>query len=137
VVNYFSRVRFFVVTLAALGLVTFLGLNVATAFPQSQKTAAAAGDKAAAASVENGRKAFLQHGCFSCHGYSGEGGRGARLVQNPIPADVFAQYVREPKRNMPPFGTQVSEQELTDMYAFLKSIPASPNAKSIPLLTNP
>jgi mono/diheme cytochrome c family protein len=133
-VNYFSRVRFFVVTLAALGLVTFLSL--ATAFPQSQK-AAAPGDKAAAASVENGRKAFLKHGCFSCHGYSGEGGRGARLVQNPIPADVFAQYVREPKRNMPPFGTQVSEQELADMYAFLKSIPPSPNAKSIPLLTNP
>jgi mono/diheme cytochrome c family protein len=129
----FSQFRF-VATLAALGLVTFLSL--ATAFPQSQK-AAAPGDKTPKENIENGRQAFLKHGCFSCHGYSGEGGRGARLVQNPIPLDVFAQYVREPKRNMPPFGTQVSKQELADMYAFLKSIPPSPNAKSIPLLTNP
>ena len=132
--NVHSQFRF-VVTLAALGLVTFLSL--ATAFPQSQKTAAPVDKTANAANVANGRQAFLKHGCFSCHGYSGEGGRGARLVQNPIPLDVFAQYVREPKRNMPPFGTQVSEQELADMYAFLKSIPPSPNAKSIPLLTNP
>lgn len=129
--DFCSQFRF-VVTSAALGFVAFLSL--ATAFPQSQK-AAAPGDKAG--NIENGRQAFLKHGCFSCHGYSGEGGRGARLVQNPIPLDVFAQYVREPKRNMPPFGTQVSEQELADMYAFLKSIPPSPNAKSIPLLTNP
>jgi len=35
---------------------------------------------------------------------------------------------------MPPFGTQVPDQELADIYAFLKSIPASPDPKSIPLL---
>jgi mono/diheme cytochrome c family protein len=134
-VNRFSQFRF-AVLLAVLGCVAWLSLNVGAAFPQSQKAAASDG-KAAAASIENGRKAFLKHSCFSCHGYSGEGGRGARLVQNPIPADVFAQYVREPKRNMPPFLNQVSDQELADMYAFLKSIPPSPNPKSIPLLTNP
>jgi hypothetical protein len=38
---------------------------------------------------------------------------------------------------MPPFGTQVPDQELADIYAFLKSIPASPDPKSIPLLANP
>ncbi len=47
------------------------------------------------------------------------------------------QYVRRPKRTMPPFGTQVSDQELVDMYTFIKSIPPSPDPKSIPLLTNP
>ena len=133
--NRFSQLRFGV-TLVALGLGTWLSLHVAAVFSQPQKADAPNG-KAATASVENGRKAFLKHGCFSCHGYSGEGGRGARLAQNPIPLDAFARYVREPQRNMPPFGGQVSDQELADMYAFLKSIPPSPNPKSIPLLTTP
>ena len=35
---------------------------------------------------------------------------------------------------MPPFGSQVTPAELADIYAFLKSIPPSPDPKSIPLL---
>lgn len=102
---------------------------------QNEKPASQAG-AAPAGNVENGRKAFIQHGCFSCHGYSAEGGPGARLAQNPIPFQGFVQYVRRPRRSMPPYGTQVSDQELADIYAFIKSIPPSPDAKSIPLLNN-
>lgn len=105
------------------------------AFAQDQKPAAQAG-AASAGNVENGKKAFIQHGCFSCHGYSAEGGPGARLAQNPIPFQAFVQYVRRPRRSMPPYGTQVSDQELADIYAFIKSIPPSPDAKTIPLLTS-
>jgi hypothetical protein len=37
---------------------------------------------------------------------------------------------------MPPFGTesQISTEALRDIYAFLKSIPAPPDPKTIPLL---
>jgi len=35
---------------------------------------------------------------------------------------------------MPPFGNQVTETELADIYAFLKSVPPPPDPKSIPLL---
>jgi hypothetical protein len=36
---------------------------------------------------------------------------------------------------MPPYTNKViSDQELADIYAFLKSIPATPSAKTIPLL---
>ena len=133
--NRFSVFRFAVPS-AVLGLVTLLSLNSATILGQSQKPAAPAAT-ARTANIANGRKAFIQHGCFSCHGYSGEGGRGARLAQSPIPLQAFAQYVRRPTRSMPPFGTQVSDQELDDIYAFIKSIPPSPDLKSIPLLTNP
>jgi mono/diheme cytochrome c family protein len=118
-----------------LGLVT-LGLAVAVGFAQSQKPASQAG-AAPAGNVENGRKAFIQHGCFSCHGFSAEGGAGPRLAQDPIPFQGFVQYVRRPKLTMPPFGTQVPDQELADIYAFIKSIPRSPDPKSIPLLNNP
>jgi mono/diheme cytochrome c family protein len=126
----------FSIPLVVLGLIALLSLDIAMVFAQNQKPASLGGAPPAG-NVENGKKAFIQHGCFSCHGFSGEGGPGARLAQNPIPFQAFVQYVRRPRRSMPPYGTQVSDQELADIYAFIKSIPPSPDAKSIPLLTNP
>jgi len=63
-----------------------------------------------------------------------KGGAGARLAQNPITFQAFLSYVRKPKGAMPPFGNQIPEAELADIYAFLKSAPPSPDPKSIPLL---
>ena len=131
-----SRIWGFSISLVVLGLVALSGLDIAAVFAQSQKPAPQAG-AAPSGNVENGKKAFVQHGCFSCHGFSGEGGPGARLAQNSIPFPAFVQYVRRPRRSMPPYGTQVSDQELADIFAFIKSIPPSPDAKSIPLLANP
>jgi mono/diheme cytochrome c family protein len=132
-VRHFFGSRF---SIPLVVLVALLSLALAAVFAQSQKPAPQAG-AAPAGNVENGRKAYIQHGCFSCHGFSGEGGPGARLAQNPILFQAFVQYVRRPKRSMPPYGMQVSDQELADIYAFIKSIPPSPDPKSIPLLTNP
>ena len=126
----------FSVQLVVLGLAMLLSLAAAAVSARSQKSGAPVGT-APAGNVENGRKALIQHGCFSCHGFSGEGGAGPRLAQNPIPFQAFVQYVRRPTLTMPPFGTQVPDQELADIYAFLKSIPPSPDPKSIPLLANP
>lgn len=89
---------------------------------------------APAGNIENGKKAFRAHGCVSCHSYSGQGGAGARLAQNPITFQAFVNYVRRPKGTMPPFGNQVTDTELRDIYAYLKSVPPSPDPKSIPLL---
>jgi mono/diheme cytochrome c family protein len=133
-VNYFCVSRFSI-HVVFFGIVTLLCVDIAAVFAQSQKAAPQAG--APAGNVENGEKAFIQHGCFSCHGFSGEGGPGARLVQDPIPLQAFMQYVRRPKRTMPPYGTQISDQGLVDIYVFLKSIPPSPDPKRIPLLTDP
>ncbi len=124
------------ILLAVLVLAALWSADIAAASAQSQKPVAQAG-AAPAGNVENGRKAFVQHGCFSCHGFSGEGGPGARLAQSLIPFPAFVQYVRRPKRTMPAYGTQVSDQEFADIYAFLKTTPPSPDPKSIPLLTNP
>ena len=87
-----------------------------------------------AGNIENGKKQFKEHGCTSCHSYSGQGGAGARLAQNPITFQAFVNYVRKPKGTMPPFGNQVTQTELADIYAFLKSVPPSPDPKTIPLL---
>jgi mono/diheme cytochrome c family protein len=44
--------------------------------------------------------------------------------------------VRKPTGNMPPYSAKVMpDQELADIYAYLKSIPPSPAAKDIPLLS--
>src|SRR5437867_10929650 len=87
-----------------------------------------------AGNIENGKKQFKDHGCASCHSYSGQGGAGARLAQNPITFQTFVSYVRKPKGTMPPFGNQIPEAELADIYAYIKSVPPSPDPKTIPLL---
>ena len=85
-------------------------------------------------SPDKGKEAMKVHGCIACHGYSGWGGAGAKLAQNPITFQAFVAYVRKPTRTMPAFGAQVTPQELADIYAYLKSIPPSPDPKTIPLL---
>ena len=117
-----------------------LTLGIAAAFiivsgsvlsAQTQQTQAAPQGNA-----EKGKESFTAHSCFSCHGYSAWGGTGPRLAQNPITFQAFISYVRKPKGAMPAFGSQVTAAELADIYAFLKSIPPSPDPKTIPLLND-
>jgi mono/diheme cytochrome c family protein len=91
---------------------------------------------ASAASAENGRLAFIKHGCWQCHGEKGQGGAaGLRLAPDPIPFDTLKNFVRTTNREMPPFREQIlSDDDLADIYAYLQSIPKGPDPKSIPLL---
>jgi|SRR6185437_1414249 len=85
----------------------------------------------------NGKKIFEKYGCYQCHDHDAKGGAGARLAPNPVPFAVFSRYVRKPAGEMPPYTQKVvSDQELADIYAFLKTIPAPPSAKSIPILNH-
>jgi mono/diheme cytochrome c family protein len=89
-----------------------------------------------AASAEKGKLAFLQHGCWQCHGYQGQGGvTGFKLAPDPIPYETLQTFVRTTNRNMPPFRKEIlSDGDLEDIYAYLQSIPKGRDAKSIPLL---
>jgi mono/diheme cytochrome c family protein len=52
-----------------------------------------------------------------------------------LAAAAFIAYVRHPAGAMPPYTSKViSDAELTDIRAFLASLPAPPPLKSIPLL---
>lgn len=101
---------------------------------QAQQAAPRA-ETAPAGNVDNGKKIYKSYGCWQCHGYSGQGGAGARLAPNPISFSAFTRYTRQPRGQMPPYTAKaVTDQELADIYAFLLTIPKSPDPKSIPLL---
>ena len=87
-------------------------------------------------SAENGKRVYLKNGCYACHGYDGHGGNGAKLAPRPIAAAAFIAYVRHPAPGgMPTYTAKVmSDAELTDVWAFLKTIPEAPAVKDIPLL---
>lgn len=97
----------------------------------------AAQTPAPAGNAQNGKKIFEAYGCYQCHGHEAQGGAGARLAPNPIPFANFTKYVRHPTDQMPPYTAKVvSDQDLADIYAYLKSVPQPPPAKSVALLNN-
>jgi ubiquinol-cytochrome c reductase cytochrome c subunit len=85
---------------------------------------------------ENGKKVFINYYCYACHGTVGQGGRdGARIAPNPPSIATITRYIRKPTGQMPPYTSKVlSDQDIADIYAFLKTIPASPAPRNIPLL---
>jgi ubiquinol-cytochrome c reductase cytochrome c subunit len=91
---------------------------------------------AIAASAEKGKAAFVQHGCWQCHGYQGQGGvTGLKLAPDPIPFETLSNFVRTTSRAMPPYREDIlSNEDLADIYAYLQSIPKGPDAAGIPLL---
>lgn len=95
----------------------------------------AAGDKAAGGNAQNGKQLFTADGCYECHGRAAQGGVGPRIGPRPIPLAALITYVRQPSGEMPPYTAKViTDAELTDIYAFLQSIPDPPKVDTIPLL---
>ena len=86
--------------------------------------------------AENGKRLFLRDGCYECHGYAAQGGRdGARISRIGLDAKAMILYVRKPAGAMPAFSEKViTDQELTDIHAYLQTLPAPKAAKDIPLL---
>jgi mono/diheme cytochrome c family protein len=89
-----------------------------------------------AQNAENGKRLFTRDGCYQCHGYAGQGSiAGARLAPPVLNAQGMIRYIRRPAGAMPAFTDKVlSDQDVSDIYAFLKTIPAPPAVKDIPLL---
>ena len=87
-------------------------------------------------SAATGKRLFEKDGCYECHGYAAQGGRdGPRLAATSLSLQALIRYVRRPLGAMPAFTAKVlSDQELTDIYAYLKSFPPAKPAKEIPLL---
>jgi ubiquinol-cytochrome c reductase cytochrome c subunit len=91
---------------------------------------------AAAGSPEKGKTAYVQHGCWQCHGFVGQGGvTGPKLAPDPMPLEALSAFVRNTRGGMPPYQRAIlSDADLADIHAYLLSIPKARDYKSIPLL---
>jgi cytochrome c oxidase subunit 2 len=105
-----------------------------------------------------GQQLFQSLGCASCHGANGEGGRGPTLagvfgkkteLQTGESVPVDEGYVRESILNpqaklvagfgaiMPTFQGQVTEDQLMQLTAFIKSLPAGGQTQTPPTTATP
>jgi mono/diheme cytochrome c family protein len=88
--------------------------------------------------ADRGYKAFLKYQCYTCHGTVGQGGdrgTGPKLAPNPFPWAGFEHQVRTPRQDMPAYRREhLSDQDLADIYAYVRSIKPPPAAASILLL---
>jgi ubiquinol-cytochrome c reductase cytochrome c subunit len=93
---------------------------------------------ALAADAAKGKVAFVNNGCWQCHGFVGQGGiTGPKLAPDPKPLEVINAFVRYTTGPMPPYPeTILSKQDLEDIHAYLSSIPKARDYKTIPLLNN-
>ena len=123
----------------ALALVIIVALALLLfARPSAAAQSAADGTKSGqpdAAGAVRGKKLFVSYGCYECHGRAAQGGVGPRLGPDPLPLSFIEKYVRHPSGAMPPYTQKtVSDQDLADIYAYLKSLPQPPKEKDIQLL---
>jgi mono/diheme cytochrome c family protein len=91
---------------------------------------------AAAADDESPREVFERVGCWSCHGYEGQGGRhGPTIARTQHNYEAFSAFVRTTSGEMPPFTERVvSDQDLRAIYAYLQSRSEPPSPEGFSLL---
>jgi mono/diheme cytochrome c family protein len=126
----FFRIGVLAVGACLLGLMA-ISQGMAQSAPQNMSK----GDAA------NGRKLYLDDGCYQCHGRVGQGGSmngpAPILAQTRMPYAAFSRQLRKPINDMPPYPEDfVSDKDVADIYAFLQSLPGRHPVKDITLLNN-
>lgn len=128
------RVGIVAAAAALAGIVAVSAVQNAGAQSSGGQQAAPSGDPKA------GQQTFLADGCWECHGTVAQGGviSGPRLAHTALPFAAVLQQLRVPQNAMPPYeASVVSDADVANIYAWLKSLPAPPSASGIPLLNQP
>jgi cytochrome c553 len=112
--------------LIIVAAIAIAGVN---SYAQQPTAARATGD------ATRGKQLFEKtYRCYACHGYDGQTGS-PRLVPMQMTEQAFVAFLRKPPREAMPKFVDVPEQDLTAVYAYIKSIPAAaPPADTIPIL---
>lgn len=93
--------------------------------------------QAPAPNAANGQALYMKHTCYFCHGTAGQGAgpTGAQVGPPSRAVAGFITFVRRPAGAMPSFSEKIlSDAELTDIYAYLRTVPRPKPANEIPLL---
>jgi mono/diheme cytochrome c family protein len=96
----------------------------------------AAGQTPPSGNAANGKQLFEKQNCYYCHGTAGQGGRdGARVAATALTVAQFTRYVRRPAGAMPAYTAKLlTDEQLADVYAYLKTLPAAQPPAQIPIL---
>jgi mono/diheme cytochrome c family protein len=96
----------------------------------------AAGQTPPSGNAANGKQLFEKQNCYYCHGTAGQGGRdGARIAATALTVAQFTRYVRRPVGAMPAYTAKLlTDEQLADVYAYLKTLPAAQPPAQIPIL---
>jgi mono/diheme cytochrome c family protein len=92
---------------------------------------------APAGNADHGKALYRETGCYQCHGLAGQGAimTGPRVSRTEMPFEGFVGQLRRPANQMPPYEAAImSDRDAADIYAYLRQMPAPPDANSIPLL---
>jgi mono/diheme cytochrome c family protein len=101
-------------------LIALAGLTVIAACMIRPGPSVTAGSSA----VERGRELFANKGCAYCHGPAGVGGRvgpDLQLVRKRLDTEAISRQIHLGGKAMPAFGGQLTEQEISDLVAFLRA----------------
>ena len=113
----------------ALGTVVFAAVMTAVSVVSA--------DQAPAPNPVTGQTLYMKHTCYFCHGTVGQGAgpTGAQVGPPSRAAAGFIAFVRRPAGGMPSFSEKIlSDSELADIYAYLRTVPRPQPANDIPLL---
>ncbi len=91
--------------------------------------------------AEKGKTAFIQHGCWQCHDFDGQGSvatsNGRVIARTAIAARcVHLLRAHDQRRHAAVPAGGLRDEELDDIYAYLQSLPEPKAASDIPLLNN-
>lgn len=94
-------------------------------------------DQAPTPNADKGKRLYASNACYFCHGTLGQGlaVNGARIGPPSRAVAGFIAYLRRPSGAMPAFTDKIlSDADLADIHAFLRTMPTAKAAKDIPLL---
>ena len=83
-----------------------------------------------------GKRVYLANGCQNCHGTVGQGGGpGPVLADTGLPYEAYAGQMRTPQNTMPPYDAALmSDRDLADVYAYLRSLPGPRGPADMPAI---
>jgi len=115
--------------LAALSLAVASGA-VAAQDSKPMPAPAAGNDDASAKRIAHGREIFANYSCGSCHALAdggGEGHVGPALDANPnLSEALVTDRVNNGSGPMPPFGGQLSKEEVADLAFYVTHVAKKP-----------
>ena len=87
----------------------------------------------------SGARTYVAVGCFTCHGHAGQGGAfnyaAPALAKIAWPVEALRAFLRVGVNDMPAYAKEVlSDQQVADIHAFLRSLPGSRSPADFPLL---